>query len=94
MTSGAILTLYIIGGMLELAGIALVGWDVFESSRRLREMSQPDWAWQQPESRRRETTLFALIAEVTAGNVPRRALGVALLILGLVAQTTGNIAAL
>lgn len=94
MTSGAILALYITGGALELGGIAVVGWDVFESSRRLRKMSQPNWGLQQAQQGQQVRSLFALIAEVTAGNVTRRAIGVALLAVGLVVQTTGNIASL
>ena len=45
--------LLVLGGALELAGIALVGWDVWDARRTLREMSDPDWNWRQPEESRR-----------------------------------------
>jgi hypothetical protein len=45
--------LLVLGAALELAGIALVGWDVWDARRTLREMSDPNWNWRQPEESRR-----------------------------------------
>jgi hypothetical protein len=87
-----IAALLIVGAALELAGVTLVGLDVREASRAVREMSKPDWLWDNPEARSR--SLFAQMALVAAGNTTRRAIGVGLFICGLVAQTAANMAAL
>jgi hypothetical protein len=87
-----IAVLYVVGGAIELAGIALVAWDVLESQRKVREMSDPGWHSQPgPEH---EGSLFSLMALVAAGNVRRRAFGVGLFAAGLIVQTVGNLASL
>jgi hypothetical protein len=85
--------LLVLGAALELAGIALVGWDVWDARRTLREMSEPDWHWRQPEESR-SRSLFALMADVAAGKTWRRAAGVGLFACGLILQTVANVAAL
>jgi hypothetical protein len=83
----AIAWVYSAGAALELLGLGLVAWDVRESGRTLREMSEPDWRGEQG-------SLFKLMARVSAGNLRRRAAGVALIACGLVVQTVANVAAL
>lgn len=80
------------GALLELAGITLVGVDVREASRTFKDMSRPDWLWDNPEARSR--SLFAQMALVAAGDTRRRATGVGLFAGGLIVQTVANIAAL
>jgi hypothetical protein len=89
----AIAWAYSAGAALELLGLGLVAWDVRDSARTLREMSDPLWLPKQPPERS-SRSLFELIAEVAAGNLRRRAVGVALIAGGLVVQTVGNVAAL
>jgi len=90
----AIAWAYVAGAAIELLGIGLVAWDVYDSSRTLREMSDRDWGWKQAEKGEYVGSLFELIARVSAGNLPRRATGVALIAFGLVVQTVANVAAL
>jgi hypothetical protein len=85
--------LLVSGAALELAGIALVGWDVWDARRTLREMSDPRWLPQQPEESLSHS-LFAVMAGVAAGKTWRRAAGVALFACGLIVQTVANVAAL
>jgi hypothetical protein len=94
MSSDAILALYIIGALLELGGVALVGWDVLDSRRKLRDMSEPDWGHRQAAEGQQVRSLFELMAEVTAGNICRRAIGVTLFTLGVFVQTAANITSL
>jgi hypothetical protein len=82
----AIGALLIFGAALELAGIALVGWDVWDSRRTLREMSDPRWLPQQPQESLSHS-LFAVMAGVAAGKTWRRATGVGLFACGLIVQT-------
>jgi len=88
-----IAVLLVVGAALELAGIALVGWDVLDANRTFKDMSQPDWLDRQPEASR-SRSLQALMADVATGNIWRRALGVGLFASGLVLQTAANVAAL
>jgi hypothetical protein len=90
----AIAWAYSAGAALELLGLGLVAWDVRESGRTLREMSSPDWVWKQPAEERAGVSLFELMARASAGNLRRRAAGVALIAGGLVVQTVANVAAL
>jgi hypothetical protein len=85
--------LLVSGAALELAGIALVGWDVWHARRRLTEMSDPRWLPQQPEESLSHS-LFAVMADVAADKTWRRAAGVGLFASGLVVQTVANVAAL
>lgn len=82
------------GAAVELLGIGAVAWDVRASSRTLREMSDPGWAYKQREKGEETGSLFELIARVSAGNLRRRATGVVLIACGLVVQTVGNVVAL
>jgi hypothetical protein len=50
-------------------------------------MSSPDWGWKQAEQGRQVGSLFELMARVSAGNLRRRAWGVALIGTGLIVQT-------
>jgi hypothetical protein len=86
--------LLVVGAVLELAGIALVGVDVLDSRRTLKKMSSPNWLSEEQQPGRRSRSLFELMAAVAAGNLWRRAGGVALFACGLVFQTAGNLAAL
>jgi hypothetical protein len=89
-----IAVLYVSGALVELAGIALVGWDVRDANRTLKDMSKPEWLYEQPEEQRRSQSLFGLMAVVAAGNIRRRAIGVGLIACGLIVQTVANVAAL
>jgi hypothetical protein len=84
--------LYVVGALLELAGIALLAWDVFDAGHRLKEMSQPDWRSANPSEK--NLSLFALMAKVAAGNITRRAVGVGFFAAGLIVQTIANVASL
>lgn len=92
MCTGTIAALLVSGALLELAGIAFVAWDVADARRTLRLMS--DWQWGYREYGQQPPSLQAQMAEVAAGNIQRRAVGVALFALGLTLQTAGNLAAL
>jgi hypothetical protein len=83
---------FVAGALLELAGITLVALDVREASRTFKDMSRPDWPWDNPEALSR--SLFAQMALVAAGNTRRRAIGFGLFAGGLIVQTFANIAAL
>jgi hypothetical protein len=87
-----ITVLLISGAALELVGIALVAWDVLEARRTVRAMSDPQWGYR--EQAQRPRSLPALMAEVAAGNIKRRGLGVGLFACGLLVQTAANVAAL
>jgi hypothetical protein len=89
----AIAVLLVVGAALEFSGIALVGWDVLEANRTFKDMARPDWLDRQSEESRWRS-LQALMAEVAAGNIWRRALGVGLFASGLLMQTFANVAAL
>jgi hypothetical protein len=93
MSVYAIGALLISGALLELAGIALVGWDVWDARRTLVEMSDPRWLPEQPDESLAHS-LFAVMAGVAAGNTRRRAAGVALFACGLSMQTAANVGAL
>jgi hypothetical protein len=86
----AIGVLLVFGAVLELAGIAFVAWDVRDARRTLREMSDPEWGY----DRQPAPSLQVQMAEVAAGNIGRRAIGIALFALGLIVQTVANVAAL
>jgi hypothetical protein len=90
----AIAWAYSAGAALELLGLSLVAWDVRDAARKVKEMSQPDWHWTLPEEERIGVSLFELMARVSAGNLRRRAAGVALIAVGLIVQTVANVAAL
>jgi len=84
--------LYVVGGVLELGGVALIGWDVYDANRQLRTMSKPGWIHTQPRFEERETGgLFELMAKVAAGNIWRRAAGVAFFAAGVIVQTAANL---
>ena len=93
MSTCTIRVLLIVGVTLELAGIALVAWDVRDAHRTLKDMSRPDWGYEQTQEKK-QRSLQALMAEVAAGNVLRRAIGVGLFAVGLIVQTIANIASL
>jgi hypothetical protein len=88
-----IAVLFVAGAAFELAGIALVGWDVRDAARTVKDMSRSDWGYDQPEDQR-SRSLFAVMADVAAGNLRRRAVGVGLIACGLIVQTVANVAAL
>jgi hypothetical protein len=85
--------LLVSGAALELGGIALVGWDVWDAGRTLKDMSTPGWQERQPEESR-SLSLFGLMAFVAAGHMRRRAIGVALFACGVIVQTVANVDAL
>jgi hypothetical protein len=82
--------LLVFGAVLELAGIAFVAWDVLDARRTLREMSDPEWGY----GRQPTPSLQEQMAEVAAGNIRRRAVGIALFAVGLIVQTVANVVAL
>ena len=90
----AIAWAYIAGAAIELLGIGAVAWDVRASARTLCEMSDPRWHYRAAERGEQQGSLFELMARVSAGNLWRRAAGVALIAVGLVVQTVGNVWAL
>ena len=100
MSTCTIRVLLFVGATLELVGITLVAWDVYDARRTLKDMSRPDWLWEQQKKRQQQPpplgsdSLFALMARVAAGSVLRRAIGVALIACGVIVQTIANVAAL
>ena len=77
-----------LGAALELGGIALVGWDVYDARRTLRNLSNREWLAEHGQI----PDLIGLA--VAAGSIRRRAVGVGLFASGLIVQTVANIAAL
>jgi hypothetical protein len=97
MSTCEIRVLLVVGAALELVGIALVAWDVRDARRKVKDMSSPDWLWKQQQQEPEplgSRSLFALMAQVAAGNVLRRSIGVALFACGAIVQTIANVAAL
>jgi hypothetical protein len=90
VSESTIVVLFVAGVVLELAGLALVAWDVWDARRTLTEMSSPTWTYEHPG----QGSLFQIMASVAAGNIWRRAVGVGLIAGGLVVQTIANVAAL
>jgi hypothetical protein len=90
----ALAWLYVLGAAVELLGLGLVAEDVRASSRTLKEMSDPTWGAQQYEAHEPVRSIFAIMAEVSAGNLARRAAGVALIACGMIVQTVANVWAL
>ena len=90
-----LVSLYILGGLLEFVGLALLAWDVYDSTSQIRAIqNDPHWEDKQPAPRRQSNALIELIATMVAGNVRRRIAGIGLFVLGVIVQTAANIAAL
>jgi hypothetical protein len=85
-----VVVLLIVGACLELGGLALVGWDVLDARRQVKNRSSLKWL----DEHAKQQGLQATMAEVAAGNVGRRFLGAALFAAGVLVQTVANIAAL
>jgi hypothetical protein len=80
--------LFIASGVLEIAGIAIVTWDLWSTRRRVREFlsegSQEGTSWAQLQQ------LGEFISRVYSG-FQLRFLGVACLIIGILLATWGNL---
>jgi hypothetical protein len=92
----AVVLLYIVGAALELAGLFVLARDVFDSARQIRSI-QDDPTWENtnlPQPKRQMGGLIELIAVMAAGNLRRRAMGVAFFAAGVIVQTVANLVAL
>jgi hypothetical protein len=80
----------VLGGALELIGLGLVAWDVWDVHQGRLKIT--------PESMKNEPFNKYTVAEDTyklvSGNMRRRALGVGVFAVGVRVQTTANLAAL
>ena len=85
-----IAALLILGGLLELVGLSLVAWDVWDVHQGRLKITA--------DSMRKQTFNKYTVAEDTyklvSGNIRRRAYGVGLFALGVVVQTAANLIAL
>lgn len=85
--------LFIVGGLLELVGFALVAWDLIDDWLKRKALpsslptrrSGPMW---------NRYTSAVEVDDRAGGNIGRRALGVLLFVAGVVVQTAANVAAL
>ena len=81
----------IVGGLLELLGLALVAWDVWDSHRSIRGMTPQKVKELHGGLMPNAYTTAVAIAKVNAGHIRRRAIGVGLFAAGVIVQTVGNI---
>lgn len=84
---------FIVGGLLELAGFGLVTWDLIDDWMKRKALPS-----ELPTRRSgRMWNRYTSAEEIDArggGNLGRRALGVLLFVAGVVVQTIGNVAVL
>jgi hypothetical protein len=82
------------GGLLELLGLFLVAWDVWEDHRAPEQQTPQQVRGSLGGKMWNKYTQAVATARMAGGNIHRRAWGVGLFALGVVVQTVGNIAAL
>jgi hypothetical protein len=93
VSTGLIATLYVIGAALELIGIGLVGWDVYEARRNIQNYGQREWL-EKLQEERGSMGLTQISAMAAAGSIWRRGLGVGVFALGVIVQMIGNLGSL
>jgi hypothetical protein len=92
---------FVIGGLLELLGLLLVGWDVLDSylglTRYVPQTVKERFdgkMWNRYIEAEANERVAAEARAAAAGNIKRRALGVLVFAVGVIVQTAGNIASL